>query len=243
MVDKNKVPGHIAFIMDGNGRWAKERGLPRISGHRAGAQRVKEIVRIASDLGIKVVTFFTFSTENWSRPKREVDLLMLFLGDFLKKEIKNLHKNNIRFMTIGQDDPLPRALQAKIKETERETRSNSGLIMVLALNYGARHEIVEAAKRIAADVVKQEVNIDSLNEDMFSRYLYTAGLPDPDFLIRTSGEMRISNFLLWQLSYAEIYFTKTYWPDFGEEELKKAISVYQNRERKFGKIAVDSENE
>ncbi len=243
MVDKNKVPGHIAFIMDGNGRWAKERGLPRISGHRAGAQRVKEIVRIASDLGIKVVTFFTFSTENWSRPKREVDLLMLFLGDFLKKEIKNLHKNNIRFMTIGQDDPLPMALQAKIKETERETKSNSGLIMVLALNYGARHEIVEAAKRIAADVVKQEINIDSLNEDMFSRYLYTAGLPDPDFLIRTSGEMRISNFLLWQLSYAEIYFTKTYWPDFGEEELKKAIAVYQNRERKFGKIVGDNENE
>ncbi len=241
MVDKNKVPSHIAFIMDGNGRWAKERCLSRIAGHRVGAQRVKEIVNVAGDLGVKVVTFFTFSTENWARPKKEIDMLMHFLGSFLKQEAKNLQKNNIRFISIGQENPLPRILQEKIKQIEMETKNNTGLIMVLALNYGARQEIVDAAKRIAKDAIKSKVDIDSLNEDLFSEYLYTAGLPDPDFLIRTSGEMRISNFLLWQLSYAEIYFTNTYWPDFGENELKKAITVYQNRERKFGKITAGSE--
>lgn len=242
-MDKDKVPMHIAFIMDGNGRWAKERGLPRIAGHRAGAQRVKEIVKAAGDLGVKVATFFTFSTENWARPKKEIDMLMHFLGSFLRQEEKNLYKNNIRFITIGQENPLPRILQAKIKQIERETKNNTGLIMVLALNYGARQEIVEAAKRIAKDAIEGKVDIDSLGEDIFSGYLYTAGLPDPDFLIRTSGEMRISNFLLWQLSYAEIYFSNTCWPDFGKNELMKAIAVYQNRERKFGKISLGSRNE
>ncbi len=240
---RNKVPEHIAFIMDGNGRWAKEKCLPRIAGHRVGAQRVKEIVRVAEGLGIKAVTFFTFSTENWARPKKEIDMLMHFLGSFLRQEEKNLHKNNIRFMTIGQENPLPKSLREKIAQIERDTKNNTGLIMVLALNYGARQEIVEAAKRVAKDAIKNKIDIDSLNEDLFSGYLFTAGLPDPDFLIRTSGEMRISNFLLWQLSYAEIYFTNTYWPDFGENELKKAITVYQNRERKFGKISLDDKNE
>jgi undecaprenyl diphosphate synthase len=240
---KNNVPEHIAFIMDGNGRWAKEKCLPRFAGHRAGAQRVKEIVSVAGDLGVKVVTFFTFSTENWARPKKEVDMLMHFLGSFLRREEKTLRKNNIRFMAIGQENPLPKALREKIKQIERDTKDNTGVIMVLALNYGARREIVEAVKRIVNDAIKNKIDIDSLNEDLFSRYLFTAGLPDPDFLIRTSGEMRISNFLLWQLSYAEIYFTNTYWPDFGENELKKAITVYQNRERKFGKISPDNKNE
>ncbi len=242
MIDKNKIPKHIAFIMDGNGRWAQKRGLPRIAGHRAGANRVKEIVKSAGELGIEVVTFFTFSSENWNRPQKEVNMLMRFLNDYLNKEIENLIKKNVKFMRIGQDDPLPKYLQAKIKEAEEKTRNNTGLIMVLALNYGARREITEAVKKIVNSVIKGEFNIDNLDESILSRYLYTSGLPDPDFLIRTSGEMRLSNFLLWQLSYAELYFSKAYWPDFGREEFEKAIKVYHGRERKFGGINIDEEN-
>lgn len=241
-MDRNKIPKHIAFIMDGNGRWAQERGLPRIAGHRAGANRVKEIVKTAGELGVEVVTFFTFSSENWNRPQKEINMLMRFVNVFLDKEIKNMIKKNVRFMRIGQDDPLPEYLQVKIKEAEAKTMNNTGLIMVLALNYGARREITEAVKKIVNSVIKGKFNIDNLDENIFSQYLYTSGLPDPDFLIRTSGEMRLSNFLLWQLSYAELYFPKVYWPDFGREEFEKAIKVYHDRERKFGSINMNKKN-
>jgi undecaprenyl diphosphate synthase len=238
MLNKNNIPKHIAIIMDGNGRWAKERGLPRSVGHREGVQRVREIVKVARESGLSVITFFAFSTENWNRPKKEVDTLMRYLNNFLVREINDLNKNNIRLIVIGQDEPLPKYLQKKIKEAELKTKDNTGMTVVLALNYGARQEIVEAAKRFADSVVGGETNIEDLNPDKFSQYFYTAGLPDPDLLIRTSGEMRISNFLLWQLCYAELYFPKKYWPDFKGRDLEEAIQEYQRRERRFGRINV-----
>lgn len=236
MLEKNNIPKHIAIIMDGNGRWAKEHGFPRTRGHRVGINRIKEIMKAASDFGVKVVTFFAFSAENWSRPKREVELLMRSLNNFLNRQINELDKNNIRFQVIGHDDPIPKYLLAKIKEAEERTRGNTGLVVVLALNYGSRQEIVDAVKKFASSVIKDEANLEELDIDKFSNYFYTAGLPDPDLLIRTSGEMRLSNFLLWQLSYAELYFPKKYWPDFGREDLEKAIYDYQKRERRFGTI-------
>ncbi len=236
MIDKNNIPQHIAIIMDGNGRWAKERGLPRSAGHRAGINRVKEIIKAASELGVKVVTLFAFSTENWSRPKKEINLLMRVLNNFLDREINELDKNNIRLMVIGQDKPTPQYLLAKIKKAKEMTKDNTGLIFVLALNYGSRQEIVDAVKKFTNAVIKDKANLEDLDMENFSNYLYTAGLPDPDLLIRTSGQMRISNFLLWQLSYAELYFPRKYWPDFGKEDLEKAIDIYQRRERRFGKI-------
>ncbi len=236
MIDNNNIPKHVAIIMDGNGRWARERGLPRSAGHRAGIQRVKDIIKAASDLGIKVVTIFAFSTENWARPPKEVNLLIRALNNFLDRQIDELDKNNIRFMVIGQDKPMPQYLLAKIRKAEVRTQGNTGLIFVLALNYGSRQEIVDAVKQFSAAVIKGEAKPEDLNIDNFNNYLYTAGLPDPDLLIRTSGEMRISNFLLWQLSYAELYFPKKYWPDFAKEDLEKAIDIYQGRERRFGKI-------
>jgi undecaprenyl diphosphate synthase len=228
--------------MDGNGRWAKERGLARTVGHREGVQRVREIVKAAKELGINVITFFVFSTENWSRPKKEVDMLMRYLNNFLEREINDLNKNNIRLIIIGQDEPLPKYLQKKIKEAELKTKDNTAMTVVLALNYGARQEIVEAAKRFADSVVHAEANIEDLNPDKFSHYFYTAGLPDPDLLIRTSGQMRISNFLLWQLCYSELYFPKKYWPDFKARDLEEAIQEYQKRERRFGKINADQKD-
>ena len=243
MLDKNNIPKHVAIIMDGNGRWAKERGLSRTAGHRKGIANVKEIVKSAHDLGIKVVTFFAFSAENWNRPKKEVGLLMRYLNNFLDREIKELEKNNIRLIVIGRDEPIPKYLQKKIKEAEDKTKNNSGIIMVLALNYGAKQEIVDAVKKFTHSVLNGGANIDDLDDiEEFSRYLYTAGLPDPDLLIRTSGEMRISNFLLWQLSYAELSFSQKYWPDFKRDDLAKAVEEYQKRERRFGSIDAGKEN-
>ncbi|MDP2831091.1 MAG: isoprenyl transferase [Candidatus Omnitrophota bacterium] len=239
MQDNFKIPKHIAFIMDGNGRWAKERGLPRTAGHRQGAQRVKEIIRGAGSLGIQIVTFFAFSTENWSRPKSEVNFLMRYLDNFLGQEIKVLHKNNMRFTVIGRDGPLPKYLQARIKKAQGKTRENTGLRVVLALNYGGRQEIVDAAKKFARDVLDERVDSESLDAREFSRYFYAPDIPDPDLLIRTSNEMRISNFLLWQLSYSEFYFSSKCWPDFGIEQLKEAIKEYQKRDRRFGGIDVN----
>ncbi|MDP3042585.1 MAG: isoprenyl transferase [Candidatus Omnitrophota bacterium] len=239
MQDNFKIPKHIAFIMDGNGRWAKERGLSRTAGHRQGAQRVKEIIRGAGSLGIQIVTFFAFSTENWSRPKSEVNFLMRYLDNFLGQEIKVLHKNNMRFTVIGRDDPLPKYLQARIKKAQGKTRENTGLRVVLALNYGGRQEIVDAAKKFARDVLEAKADLESLDAREFSRYFYTLDIPDPDLLIRTSNEMRISNFLLWQLSYSEFYFSGKCWPDFGVEQLKEAIKEYQKRDRRFGGIDVN----
>jgi undecaprenyl diphosphate synthase len=220
--------------MDGNGRWAKEKGLPRSAGHRQGAKQVKEIVRAAADLGVEVVTFFAFSTENWSRPKSEVAVLMRYLREFLHKEIDGLHKNNMRFMVIGRAEPVPQSLQQEIKKAQDKTRDNTGVKVILALNYGGRQEVVDAAKGFARDVLSGAVKADKLEAEDFGKYLYTGGIVDPDLLVRTSGQMRISNFLLWQLSYTELYFTETCWPDFGEEELKKAVREFQKRERRFG---------
>jgi undecaprenyl diphosphate synthase len=233
-----KVPAHIAFIMDGNGRWAKDRFLPRTAGHREGAKRIKEIIKTAHDLGVKVVTFFAFSTENWKRSKNEINVLFHILNSFLEREIREMDKNNIRFMVIGGGQPIPEALQKKIARAQDKTRDNSAMSVVIALNYGARQEIVDAAKSFAEDTLAGKIRAQELDEKVFSSYLYTAGLPDPDLLIRTSGEMRLSNFLLWQLSYAELYFTKVYWPDFNKEEFLKAIEEYQERNRRFGKVGV-----
>lgn len=236
MIDKENIPQHVAIIMDGNGRWAKERRLPRTAGHRAGINKVKEILDAASALGIKVITFFAFSTENWSRPKPEVSMLMRSLDNFLDREVKNLDKKNFRIKVIGEGPPLPKYLLKKIEAAQAQTKDNTGLVVVLALNYGARQEILQAAKLFAANVLNKKIAIEDLNAENFSQYLYTTGLPEPDLLIRTSGEMRISNFLLWQLSYAELYFPKVYWPDFGPRDLEEALEVYQQRERRFGKV-------
>ena len=231
------VPKHIAIIMDGNGRWAKERGLPRIAGHREGINSVREITRICGEIGVKYLTLFTFSTENWNRPKREVKALMTLLLSTIKKEIKELHKNNVKFSTIGDISILPKSTEKGIKKGIELTFNNSGLNLILALNYGSRQEILSAVNNIISDINKKDIEIDSIDENIFSSYLYTNNCPDPDLLIRTSGELRISNFLLWQSAYTEMYLTDTYWPSFRENELFQAILDFQNRERRFGKTS------
>jgi undecaprenyl diphosphate synthase len=238
MTDKNNIPKHIAIIIDGNGRWAKEKGLSRSDGHREGIERIKEIIGAANKLGLKAITFFAFSTENWDRPKNEVNMLMRYLNNFLDRQIGELIKNNIRFKVIGENEPIPKYLQEKIRDVQLRTKDNTGLVVNIALNYGARQEIVNAAKRFASAVTKGQTRIESLDTEEFGRLLYTADLPDPDLLIRTSGEMRLSNFLLWQLSYAELYFPKKYWPDFKTKDLEEAVQAYQKRERRFGSIDV-----
>ena len=236
------TPRHIAIIMDGNGRWAREKKLPRTMGHREGIKRVKEIVRAAGELGLKVLTLFAFSTENWTRPKNEVNVLLRSLVVFLGRELNALIKDNVRFLWIGRRDSVPGYVLKSIEEAEEKTRHNSGLTVVLAFNYGARQEIVDALKKIGKDLLEHSLSLDSVDEDLFSSYLYTKGLPDPDLLIRTSGEMRLSNFLLWQASYAELYFPKKYWPDFKKEDLVKAIRFYKRRERRFGGIGAGEKN-
>ncbi|MFH1397136.1 MAG: isoprenyl transferase [Candidatus Omnitrophota bacterium] len=236
MIDKKNNPKHIAIIMDGNGRWAQARRLPRVIGHREGINRVREIVRVAPDLGVKVLTLFAFSSENWNRPKKEVDALMRYLKDFLDNEIKDLHKNNIKVLFIGRKDPFPEDIRKKMAAAEEKTHSNSKMTLVFALNYGSRQEIVDAAKDFAHLALKGKVRIDDLDEEVFGRFLYTGNLPDPDLLIRTSGEIRISNFLLWQLSYAEFYFVKKCWPDFKKDDLREAIEAFTERKRRFGGI-------
>ena len=226
----------MAIIMDGNGRWAKKRGLPRTQGHLEGVKRVEEIVDAARRLGICVLTLYTFSTENWNRPKREISLLMNTLAAVLKRKLPALKKNNIKFQTIGRQDRILRPVLKSIEKVSAETRNNTGLIVNLAFDYGARMEIVDAVKRIAQEVQEGHLKVGGITEETMRDALYTKDLPDPDLLIRTSGEQRISNFLLWQLSYAEFYFTDKLWPDFDENEFKKAIEVYQARERRFGGI-------
>lgn len=236
MLDKNNIPKHVAIIMDGNGRWARQRGLPRSAGHRAGIKRIKEIVKSASELGIKIITIFAFSTENWQRPRREVGMLMRAFLNFLDNEIEELRKNNIRFLVIGRDKPLMPEILKKIRQAEKLTEGNSGLTVVLALNYGGRAEIVDAARRFAQSVCAGEYKAGELNEKIFFSFLYAPGLPEPDLLIRTSGELRISNFFLWELAYTEFYFTEKFWPDFTKDDLKEAISEYQERQRRFGRV-------
>jgi len=224
--------------MDGNGRWAKERKLSRIEGHREGAESVRTIVRACGELGVEYLTLYAFSNENWSRPKTEVSALMQLLKFFLKKEVAELNKNNVQLLTIGATQDLPASVQKELKIACEKTSKNSGLKLVLALNYGSRREIVEAANKIVQDVISQKLNGRKVDEELFSSYLYTTGIPDPDLLIRTSGEMRISNFLLWQISYTEIVVTKIYWPEFRRSHLEEAIKEYQTRKRRFGGVDV-----
>lgn len=230
----SKLPVHIAIIMDGNGRWAKSRMLPRIMGHRKGVETVRDIVEECSGVGIRYLTLFAFSAENWSRPKTEVRSLMTLLKKYIRMEVPRMMRNNIRFNVIGSRSDLPDDVAGALDDARRVTSQNSGMTLTLALSYGARQEILDASTRIAADISKGTLKPGSVTEELFSSYLYTAELPDPDLLIRTSGEMRISNFLLWQLAYAELYFTDINWPDFNRNELMKAIADFQSRERRFG---------
>jgi len=232
-IDFARIPRHVAVIMDGNGRWAKLRGLPRIEGHRAGSQSVREAVETSARLGIRVLTLYAFSRENWKRPRREVNALMRLLEDYLKKEDKVLVENDFRLIVIGQKEGLPPSVRRELDRVEALTRTNGRMTIGLALNYGGRAEIVDAARAILKE---GSVDPSGLDEDVFARYLYTAGLPDPDLLIRTSGEHRISNFLLWQIAYAEIWITPDYWPDFRKKHLLQAVLDYQKRERRFGDI-------
>jgi undecaprenyl diphosphate synthase len=237
MVDKlltDKPPRHIAIIMDGNGRWAQKRSLPRISGHRKGIDVARDTVTVCRELGIKHLTLYTFSKENWNRPPAEVRMLMGLLEKHLKIEARNMMKNNIRFRAIGNIADLPGSVRRVIEVVEEETKDNDGMVLNLALSYSGREEIVEACRAVAKSVAEGKLRVDEISEQTLQRYLYTAGTPDPDLLIRTSGERRISNFLLWQLAYTEIYITDVLWPDFTREFLVTAIRDFQRRERRFG---------
>jgi undecaprenyl diphosphate synthase len=231
------IPDHIAIIMDGNGRWARERSLPRIAGHREGINSVREITRLCGEIGIKHLTLYTFSTENWQRPKAEVSALMTLLLKTINKEVKELHKNNVKFTVIGDLAMLPRSTRKGLQDGIELTQDNGGLNLCLALNYGSRQEMIDAIQSLASKVQSGEMEPEEINEAIFSNALYTKGIPDPDLLIRTSGECRLSNFLLWQSAYTEIFITDTYWPEFREEQLMDAITVYQLRERRFGKVS------
>jgi len=232
-----KLPRHIAVIMDGNGRWAKLHGKPRVFGHKNGVISVREITEAAAELGISYLTLYAFSTENWSRPQFEVNALMALLVETIKKELNTLHKNNIRLHAIGDLTRLPEKTRSALQEAIDATSSNDRMTLILALNYSSRWEIVEAAKNIALKVRDGKISPEDIDADMFSNYLTTALIPDPELLIRTSGEYRISNFLLWQSAYAEFYFTQVLWPDFRKDDLYRAIIDFQNRERRFGKIS------
>jgi len=231
------IPDHIAIIMDGNGRWARERSLPRIAGHREGINSVREITRLCGEIGVKHLTLYTFSTENWQRPKAEVSALMTLLLKTINKEVKELHKNNVKFTVIGDLAMLPGSTRKGLQDGIELTQDNRGLNLCLALNYGSRQEMIDAIQSLASKVQSGEMEPEEINEAIFSDALYTKGIPDPDLLIRTSGECRLSNFLLWQSAYTEIFITDTYWPEFREEQLMGAIHVYQLRERRFGKVS------
>ncbi|MDP3312030.1 isoprenyl transferase [Lutibacter sp.] len=236
-IAKNKVPNHIAIIMDGNGRWAQSKGQPRIFGHKNGVNSVREVIEGCGEIGINYLTLYAFSTENWKRPKIEVKTLMSLLVSSLKKELKSLQKNNIKLNTIGNLNDLPEKAQKELSEVIKKTENNTALTLTLALSYGSRDEIVNVIKNLSKKVVNNELGVEEINENVINNHLYTFSLPDVDFLIRTSGEKRISNFLLWQIAYAELYFTDTFWPDFRKEHLFNAILEYQNRERRFGKTS------
>ncbi|MBV6511177.1 MAG: isoprenyl transferase [Ignavibacteriales bacterium] len=237
------IPEHIAIIMDGNGRWAKSKGLPRIAGHHAGVDSVREIVEVAAEIGVKYLTLYTFSTENWKRPKDEVSTLMTLLVRTLRKEINELHKNNVRLNTIGDFSMLPEKVQEEFTDAIERTAGNSRLNLNLALSYSGRWEIIEAVRKIAADAAAGTITPAQVNDQLFSSYLTTSGMPDPELLIRTSGEFRVSNFLLWQIAYSEIYICSTYWPEFRKQNLIEAILDFQKRERRFGKVSEQLQNE
>ena len=230
------LPLHVAVIMDGNGRWAKQRKLPRAEGHRRGAESARAVIRVASELGVKYLTLYTFSMENWNRPKAEVEAIMRYLVMYLKKETPDLNKHNVRLEVIGQTHRLPDRVQAQLEKTRTALAKNTGLTLVLALSYGSRAEIVDAARSIAQKAVKGTVAPDEIDEELLGSHLYTGHMPDPDLLVRTSGEMRLSNFLLWQMSYAEMVVTPVLWPDFRKPEFIAAIEEFARRHRRFGKL-------
>jgi undecaprenyl diphosphate synthase len=241
-IDKSRLPEHIAIIMDGNGRWAKTKGNQRIFGHKNGVTAVRETVETAAELGVKFLTLYAFSTENWNRPKAEVNALMQLLVSTLHSESKTLINNNVRLLSIGNHDSLPSGVLKQLNETIQITSKNTGLTLVLALSYSGRWEINKAIQQIAEEISSGALKTSEINENIIHKYLQTAFMPDPELLIRTSGEYRISNFLLWQIAYTELYFTNTLWPDFRKEDLFKAIIDYQSRERRFGKTGDQLEN-
>jgi undecaprenyl diphosphate synthase len=230
-----RVPTHIAIIMDGNGRWAAARGLPRLAGHKAGTENLRQIIRAAVEFGIKYLTIYAFSTENWRRPQDEVSGLMLIIEDVIERELGELHQQGVQLRHIGRLEGLRPQLIEKVNAAIHLTENNNRLVLCIAFNYGGRDEIACAMRRMLADKLEPS----DVSEDLISRYLFTSGVPDPDLIIRTSGEMRISNFLIWQAAYSELYVTPTYWPDFDKEELRKAILEYGSRDRRFGKVSSD----
>lgn len=235
--DLKNIPRHIAIIMDGNGRWAKERGLPRTEGHRRGADSVRTITEACGELGVEYLTLYAFSSENWKRPKREVEALMKLLEQFLRSKTPEMMEQNVRLQAIGRLHDLPQSCQQQLHRSIEQTSQNTGLTLILALSYGGREEIIDGVKSLIDSVEKGHLDKGMIDTEVFSKHLYTRYYPDPDLLIRTSGEMRLSNFLLWQLSYTEFYITDTLWPDFGKADLVKAIRSYENRHRRFGGVA------
>ncbi len=236
-INPQNKPSHIAIIMDGNGRWAKQKGKMRIFGHKNGVKAVREVTEGCAELGIDYLTLYAFSTENWNRPQQEVSGLMDLLTSTIKSETKTLLENNVRLQVIGDIDKLPKQVAEKLKESIDKTANNKGLTLVLALSYSSKYEIIEATKKIAEDVKLGKLNVEEINESIYNNYLFTKQMPNPDLLIRTGGEKRVSNFLLWQIAYSELYFTDVFWPDFTKENLYDAIVEFQNRERRFGKTS------
>jgi undecaprenyl diphosphate synthase len=235
-LDQERLPRHVAVIMDGNGRWAKRQGLPRIMGHRRGVDTLKDLLRCCKDWGVKALTAYAFSTENWGRPLEEVDFLMTLFERVLRQELREMMAEDVQIHFVGNLDALPRSLQAEIERSMLETQKNQGIQFTVATNYGGRQEIIHACRAIATQVQQGLLQPEQIDESIFERHLYTAGICDPDLLIRTSGEMRISNFLLWQVAYAELYITETLWPDFDRAEFHRALCAYQQRDRRFGKV-------
>jgi undecaprenyl diphosphate synthase len=235
-IDASKTPSHVAIIMDGNGRWAARRNQPRVAGHRAGAEAVRAAVDTSARLGIPHLTLYAFSTENWKRPRLEVEALMGLLGEFLRKEVRSLRHNNIRFQTIGREESLEPAVRREIDYARRETRSSTGMVLTVALSYSGRTEIAHACRELVKELIASNRDPQEITEYDIERHLFTSGLPDPDLLIRTSGELRVSNFLLWQIAYSEIYVTETLWPDFRRADMFEAIIEYQKRERRYGEL-------
>lgn len=234
LIDPNKIPKHVAIIMDGNGRWAKNRAISRLDGHKKGADAVREIVEASREIGISWLTLYAFSEENWKRPKREINALMSLLRRFLESELDQMVKNGIRLQSIGRIEKLPKSTRDVLLKTIEKTSANRGMVLTLALSYGGRQEIVDAVRRIVVSCDREKTSPDEISEQLVSGFLYTGGMPDPDLLIRTSGEYRVSNFLLWQIAYTEFYITPTLWPDFGRNEYLTAILDFQKRERRFG---------
>lgn len=235
-IDENNIPKHVAIIMDGNGRWAKKRNMPRSMGHKAGVETIRRVVKEADRLGIEYITLYAFSTENWKRPKEEINALMRLLIQYLRSEVSELHKNQVVLRILGDITPLQDECRKEIEESIELTKNNTGLVLNIAFNYGGRDEIIRAVKNIIADLEEGSIDKENINKELFSNYLYTKDSPDPDLIIRPSGEQRISNFLLWQCAYSEFWYSNVNWPDFSEKDLQKAIYDYQNRDRRYGGV-------